>query len=241
MPKKSLAWGAKGHEIVAQIAFHYLDDSTKTKVMHYLRKMSIEEASTWMDENRSNNYYDFMKPWHYIDFDKDSVYRPTAERNVLTVIYTAMNEMKHKETLKDREIKERLLYFFHLVGDLHQPLHCGYSQDKGGNTVIIKAPGYGGNLHSFWDTDMIESHKIKMEDCIKLYDDFKPEEVKSIQKINLLKWMNETRSLLPIAYDFKDSKVSEEYVTSNITIVKRQLLIAGLRLASVLKEVMKTA
>jgi hypothetical protein len=39
-----------------------------------------------------------------------------------------------------------------------------------------------------------------MEDCIKLYDDFKPEEVKSIQKINLLKWMNETRSLLPIAY-----------------------------------------
>ena len=129
IPQKSFAWGSKGHQLVAEIAFRYLDDSTQKVVRHYLRKMSIEEAGTWMDDMRSNNYYDYMKTWHYINIPKDSVYKPKIEGNILTVMNSIIVEMKHKEKLKDSQIKQDILMAFHLIGDLHQPLHNGYPDD----------------------------------------------------------------------------------------------------------------
>ncbi|MFP5040129.1 S1/P1 nuclease [Parasediminibacterium sp. JCM 36343] len=240
MPKISFAWGARGHRLVAEIAFHYLDDSTKDIVKHYLRKTSIEDAATWMDENKSNSYYDFMRSWHYVDIDRDSVYHVSSEKNLLTVLNSVIASLKHRENLSDSKIKEYIMMAFHLIGDLHQPLHTGYTEDKGGNTVQVTAPAYAGNLHGFWDTDIIESQNITLDDCIKMYDSFTPVEIKRIQRINVLSWMNESRSYLDRVYDFKDGTIPQSYVDANAPLVKKQLLIAGLRLASVLKEVFKT-
>ncbi len=39
------AWGHKGHSLVAEVAFKYLDAKTKQNVLSYLNGMSIEEAS----------------------------------------------------------------------------------------------------------------------------------------------------------------------------------------------------
>ena len=238
-PKCCLAWGAKGHQLVAEIAYNYLNDKTKAALKHYLKKTTIEEAATWMDENRSNNYYDYMKTWHYIDFEKDSVYRPSKEANALTVLNSTVYYLKHKENLKDSKIKEYLMITFHLVGDLHQPLHTGYSSDRGGNDVQIKAPSYRGNLHSFWDTEMLEEKNITLDDCLKQYENYKPEEINAIKKISVYKWMTESRALLDSAYNFKDGKVEQFYIDSNAQIIKKQLLIAGLRLASILEEIFK--
>ncbi len=67
----SYAWGPTGHSIVAQIAMHFLSDSVRNKVNYYLQNMSMEDAGNWMDSMRSNPDYDFMKPWHYIDIEKE--------------------------------------------------------------------------------------------------------------------------------------------------------------------------
>lgn len=238
LPTKSFAWGSKGHQLVAEIAFKYLDDSTKMKVKRYLRKMSIEDAATWMDDMRSNNYYDYMRTWHYLDIPKDSLYKPVSEGNILTVLNTIMQDMKHKEKLKDSKIKEYILMTFHLMGDLHQPLHTGYPSDKGGNSVEIKAPGYSGNLHSFWDTDIIDQKKINLDSCTKFYADYTPTQVAEIQHIDLLKWMYESRSNLGEVYNFNNGKIDQSYVDRNAVLIEKQLLLAGLRLASLLKEIM---
>ena len=106
---RTYAWGKKGHEIVAEIAFHYLDDSTKARVQHYLGKMSIEEAAVWMDDMRSNSYYDYMKPWHYINIEKGENYKPSPkERDILIILNSSINELKHKENLKFKNIHEAL-------------------------------------------------------------------------------------------------------------------------------------
>ena len=55
-PRQSMAWGKKGHQMVAQIAAHFLPDSTKKKVQSYLGKISFEDAATWMDESKSNDF-----------------------------------------------------------------------------------------------------------------------------------------------------------------------------------------
>ena len=237
IPFKSFAWGSKGHQLVAEIAFKYLDDSTQQKVKHYLHKMSIEDAATWMDDMRSNNYYDYMKPFHYIDIPKDSAYKASDEGNILTALNTIIIEMRHKEKLKDSKIKEYIVMVFHLLGDLHQPLHNGYPDDKGGNSVDIKAPGYSGNLHAFWDTEIIEQKKINIDSCTKFYATYTPTQIAGIQHIDLLKWMYESRSHLGEVYNFKNAKIDQEYLDRNAVLVERQLLIAGLRLASVLKEI----
>ncbi len=239
LPNKSFAWGSKGHQLVAEIAYKYLDENTQNLVKHYLKRTTIAEAGTWMDDMRSNNYYDYMKTWHYIDIPRDSVYKPVSEGNIVTVLNSILNAMKHKENLKESKIKEYTLMAFHLVGDLHQPLHTGYTDDKGGNAINVKAPHYSGNLHSFWDTEIIEQKNINIDSCTQFYSTFSPAQIKGITNINLLQWMQESRSFLDRVYNFKDGNITKEYIDSNTEVVEKQLLIAGLRLASVLTEMFK--
>ena len=240
LPGRSLAWGKSGHSLVAEIAYHFLDDSTKKLVKNYLGNMSLSEMGSWMDENRSNSYYDFMKPWHYLDMDKGEVYKPSTEKNILTVLFSAITELRHMETMKKKDIKRDLLIIFHLVGDLHQPLHTGYAIDKGGNTIDVRSQNFSSNLHSAWDTQIIESEGINLDKCLKTYDAFTIQEVDTIKKIQVLRWMYQSRSYLDSVYDFKNGFLDRPYVERSSNIIKKQLVIAGLRLANILTEVFKT-
>ncbi len=242
LPTHCFAWGAKGHGIVAQVAFHFLDDSTKQKVKQYLGNLTIEEAANWMDDSRGNSYYDYMRTWHYLDIDKGEVYKPSTEKNILTILYSAINELQKTgvDKLKKKDIRRDLLLIFHLMGDLHQPLHCGYVIDKGGNTISVTAQNFGANLHSTWDTQIIETEGISLEKCLKVYDTYSLAKIDSINKINVMGWMKQSRSFLDTVYNFKDGKLDGTYVQTGVTIIQNQLLQAGMRLASVLKAVFNT-
>ena len=233
---RSFAWGKRGHEIVAQIAFHFLDDSTKQIVLKYLGNLSIEEAANWMDDERSNSYYNYMRTWHYLDIDKGTVYTPSLERNILTVLHSAIVELRQYKTIRKKDVKRDLLLIFHLIGDLHQPLHTGYAIDKGGNTINVSSPVVSGNLHSVWDTQILEYKNITMDSCLKLYATLDTAEVLEIKKINELKWMYQSRSLLDTVYNFKDNYLDRDYIDRNSVVIKKQLIMGGLRLASILKD-----
>ena len=62
------AWGAEGHAIVGRLALQFVNPETRQNVMNVLGSMSIDTACNWMDIVRSNSEYDFMKPWHYVDY-----------------------------------------------------------------------------------------------------------------------------------------------------------------------------
>lgn len=239
IPARVFAWGKKGHELVAEVAFHYLDDSTKMKVMQYLGKTSIEDAANWMDEMRSNDYYDFMKPWHYVNVEKGDSYKPDLKnRDILIILNSAIAELKNYKKMKDKDVRERLYYIFHLIGDLHQPLHVGYGIDKGGNTINVSFmfKTRSTNLHRAWDTDIIEQKNIQVADVLKQEINFTPDQLVSLKKVNVLEWMNESRSHLATVYDFKDEFLDPSYVDKNTDLVERQLYLAGIRLAEILKE-----
>ncbi len=147
------AWGKKGHALVAEIAFSLLDADTKKAVLSHLAPMTIEDASDfWMDENkRRPPGYDYMKSWHYVNIDKGHQYRPTDQPNVVNALTRATDELQHKSKLSEPQIKMDLLIVFHLTGDLHQPLHVGYGNDRGGNDVHVSYLGHTSNLHKVWD------------------------------------------------------------------------------------------
>ena len=234
---KSFAWGKRGHELVAQIAFRFLDDSTKQMVKKYLGNLSIEEAANWMDDERGNSYYNYMRTWHYLDIDKGEVYTPSQERNILTVLHSAIVDLRQYKTIKRKDIKRDLLLIFHLIGDLHQPLHTGYAIDKGGNTISVTSPYVGGNLHSVWDTQIIEYKNITLDSCLQTYAALDSLEIAEIKRINELRWMYQSRSLLDTVYSFENNFLDKNYIESNTLIIKKQLVMAGLRLASILSDV----
>lgn len=97
----------------------------------YLGSTSFEDAFVWMDEMRSNPTYDFMKPWHHINIEKGNSYVATNGENIADRLIITIDELKHKQTLCDAQIKTELLLLFHLMGDLHQPLHVGYGAYRG--------------------------------------------------------------------------------------------------------------
>ena len=48
------------------------------------------------------------------------------------------------------------------MGDLHQPLHAGRAEDRGGNDIQVQWFGEGSNLHRVWDSDMLESYGMSL-------------------------------------------------------------------------------
>lgn len=239
-PKFSFGWGKKGHELVAEVASHYLDESTKAKVQGYLKNISFEDAANWMDEMRSNDYYTFMRTWHYLDVEKGQRYTPVAtDRNIIIILNSAISELQHRDNIKKKQIKNDILLLFHLMGDLHQPLHVGYPGDKGGNTINVTLIKTNTNLHSAWDTGIIESKNITLDDCLKQYASYSPEEIASFKQLHVMQWMDQSRSLLDTVYNFKDDLLDQNYVDANSVIIEKQILKAGIRLASVLTEAFK--
>lgn len=240
---RTYAWGKEGHNMVVQVAFHFLDSTTQEKIKRYLGKLSIEEASTWMDDMRSNDFYSYMRTWHYIDVEKGKDYQPQAtDKNAVIILNAVIEDLKASlGSTKKRDVKVGMYVLFHLIGDLHQPLHTGYPDDRGGNDINVGLLTKGNtiNLHAAWDYGIIESQQIKLADCLKLYEDLRPDEIARIRVTNPMQWMRESRAQLDSVYSFKENYLDQPYLNMASAIIKKQILVAGMRLAAVLEDIAK--
>jgi hypothetical protein len=230
----SFAWGHKGHSLVAEVAFSQLNESTKAEVMKFLDGKSIEDAANWMDEIKSEHTYDYLRPLHYLNIEKGETFNPSSTGNIHSEINRIDADLKVMDKLKDEQIQTDLLELMHLVGDIHQPLHCGYASDKGGNTVQISFLGTGSNLHKLWDSEMIDYKKLTLENILQS-NQFTSEQVANIKKAPVESWVTESRGYLDNCYSFKSKKIDAAYVNDNIGIVESQLYKAGVRLAALLE------
>lgn len=234
-----LAWGDKGHEIIAQIARSHLPHHVIDSVQFYLRETSFEKAALWMDEIKKDRAYDSLKPKHYINIDRDKTYVKKNEPNIINELELVIDQLLNKKLKSRIEIKTAIMILFHLVGDLHQPLHVGYGRDKGGNSVHLFYNNRKTNLHKVWDMDIIENEKIDLNTCLSLSNQYSKAEKKVIQKINILDWMNESRNFLRDVYSYKSEDLDSSYIHKNSALIKNQLAKAGLRLGSVLSQCFK--
>src|SRR5471030_2955896 len=78
-PLQSMAWGTEGHRICGQIAESYLTPKARLSIKQILGHESIALASTWADFIKSDPNYNYLSPWHYIDFDKAYSYPEMVE------------------------------------------------------------------------------------------------------------------------------------------------------------------
>ncbi|WP_317898499.1 S1/P1 nuclease [Aurantibacillus circumpalustris] len=237
----SYSWNHQGHRLVALIARSQLDDKVIETINFYLKGMSWEDAACWMDDVHNDAKYEEMKTWHYVNIEKDKTYVQTKENNIINKLEYCLRMLEYRIYQPEDVVHETLKVLFHLVGDIHQPLHCGYSDDRGGNEVRLYLIQKETNLHKVWDREIIDNKNIDIWRCAKVLVgmNLSLKKKTEIEKIDILGWANESRILLPSLYITNGNKIDQHYLEVNTPIVESQLIKAGLRLAAILNRYFK--
>ena len=132
-----------------------------------LGEFLMMRSSVWPDEIRgsSNTNFKYHKSeWHFITY---RIEFPNLHDTTLTdseiefsvVGASAFSKTMFANKLIDNSLRAIYLsWFIHLIGDIHQPLHCGtlfnsnYPKgDRGGNKFFVKPNSAGVKLHTLWD------------------------------------------------------------------------------------------
>lgn len=164
-----LSWGFAGHRSIGRIPENHLSQKAKKAVRDLLGDTASADVSTWADEVRSQPEYKATASWHFLnlplglnhaDFQKQV--EEMQSGNVYSAMLKAEHELLYPGTSKEKKI-EALKFIVHFVCDIHQPMHISRAEDKGGNMIQLNYEGKGTNLHSLWDSKMLDHQGLNME------------------------------------------------------------------------------
>lgn len=150
------AWGDTGHQIICAIAFQELNPQARAVVERLLQLdpdfQTFSRACIWPDHPRKRSAEHFVNlPRSAARLENDPC--PLAAKCTVTAI-AADHAALANTTLTDAKRLEALKYLGHWVGDVHQPLHVSFKDDKGGNDIEERGP-CAQNLHAVWDSCII--------------------------------------------------------------------------------------
>ena len=253
IPSPAFAWGKTGHRVVAALADAQLSGLTRAHVKELLGVETLDEAATWPDEMRSAPGQFWQKtstPWHYVTLNGVIYDHAPSEGDALEALnkYTATLKDPNA-SLADKQLALR--FVVHIVGDLHQPLHVGKCCDKGGNDVKVKWFGRDMNLHSVWDSALVDDEQLSFTElAAKLGRHTSNEDVIRWWDLNPRDWISESGQIretiypaLPVAgAKGKNGKpavpeLSYGYVFKFTPVMEQRLKQAGVRLAAYLNDV----
>ena len=240
------AWGVTGHRVVAEIAENHLTNRAKRKLKKLIGKQKLAYWANWPDNVRNSPEWKNTSTWHYVNIPPQETKEQFIEQlknNNKPNIYTAIQDVKgvivDKNTPDaDREIYLRFLV--HFLGDMMQPMHTGREEDLGGNLIKIQFFKKDTNLHSLWDSGLIDNTKYSYTEFARVLDVKSKEEIQKIQSGSLEDWLYESHQTANQLYASvkPGENYSYDYQEQYKELLERQLLHAGLRLAKILNEVL---
>jgi hypothetical protein len=235
-PIPALAWGAQGHQVVANLAQAQLSGPARREVDRLLALEpgeTLASISTWADEHRNPT----SAGWHYVNFPRDTCTydsdRDCPDGQCVVGAIEKQAAVLHSSAPDERRLAA-LKYLVHLVADVHQPLHGGYRDDKGGNTYQVQAFGRGSNLHSLWDSGFIKNLD---EDVDTLTTRLQRATVsKGARELSPGLAAEESCKIVGEPGFYPERKVPADYVTRYLPTLEQRLKIAGSRLAGLLNQ-----
>jgi len=238
-------WGSKGHYVIAGIAEDHLSRKAKKEVQKLLGGHTMVYYSTWMDEIRSDSTYSFTSTWHYANVDEGETYETmTKEPNgdVITATMLSIHQLKDKN-LPDSVRSMYLKFLIHLIADMHCPMHAGRLSDRGGNNFPVKWKGTNTNLHSLWDTAIVEDAKIwsSIEWTTFMDIAMNKKRQNAIQSGEPLDWFMDTVDYAKDIYENtqRNEALTQSYARKYTPLIEDQFLKAGYRLAGLLNTIFK--
>ena len=242
-----ISWGVVGHRAIGQIAENHLSKNASKAVKDLLGSESLAMVSTYPDEIRPYQKYAYTAPWHYVNV----AHGLTAEQfktaltsmekpNIYKAISNCTKDLRDPSKSKAEKVFA-LKFLVHLVGDLHQPMHTGRSEDSGGNNIKIKLMRKESNLHGLWDSGLIDYAGMTYKELAQTCDVITPQEIKAWQKDDVATWAFESYQMSQQLYAEAEQnpEFDYDYYPKHAEFIKKRLAQAGLRLAGLLNEIYK--
>jgi len=235
-----MAWGAIGHRVIGLIAEQHLTPKARKNIERLLKNESLAEVSNYMDFIRAVKENKHMDPWHYMTIPDGKTYAEAGtpeEGDVYVTINRLMEELTTKQ-FSDKDEAFALKCLIHLIGDVHQPLHVGKEGDRGGNKVEVEFFWEKSNLHSVWDSGIIDGQKYSYTEYAEWINHPTDNQIKEWQAATIMDWVTESVNCRAQVYDLPENKeINYKYVYDNLDLVNKRLLQAGVRLAGVLNKI----
>lgn len=242
----AFAWNSNAHQLIARQAEAQLTPKAAGAV-HALLALepgsTLASVSTWADEHRNPT----TSAWHYVNFPRSQC-EYVEERDcpqgrcVVSALERQVAILGSEESIDKRLLA--LKYVVHLMADIHQPLHAGFGDDRGGNSHQIQALGRGTNLHALWDGGL---GLLTTEGLASLEADVKasmPSKGKTLTSA-----LGTVPSFKSIAEDscriaseptfYPDRHVEPTYLDRYRPTVRQQLSLAAQRLAAILNRALE--
>jgi hypothetical protein len=246
LPFQSSAWGVLGHRIVGQVAESYLTKHTKKEIEKILGHESLAMCANWGDFIKSDPAYGYLGSWHYVDMNGG-----LSEQEVLAYLaadtatdaYTKINFLTEQLKNKSLDQDKKLMYLrllVHIVGDVHQPMHVGHVDDKGGNTIKVLWFGEKVNLHQVWDEKLINFQQLSYTEYTNAINFATKDQIKALQNQPVSSWIAHTYTLAQKVYadiTVPDQRLDYKYNFNYVSLLNEQLLEGGIHLAGLLNEI----
>lgn len=239
------AWGALGHRLVARLAEDGLTPQARAGTARLLQgeaEPTLAGIATWADELRSSDpgLGKRSTRWHYVNLGGDGcAYQATRDcpgGDCLVAALETQARILADPARTDAERRQALKFVVHFVGDVHQPLHAGHAQDRGGNDYQVNWRGKGSNLHSLWDSGMLNAQGLSEDAWVaRLRALPAPAPVSPLPARASQLWAEQScRVVATPGFYPKGHVIDEVYVATHLPIAEAQLRLAGARLAAVL-------
>lgn len=257
MCSNAYAWGDEGHKVICEIAFRLSAPDTRAAISKLIQ--SDNEFSTFSESCIYPDHPRRRAEEHFLNLPRDSKGLvsdecPSASKCVLTAILNDFKLLASKsEKPADRLVA--LKFLGHWVGDIHQPLHVSFADDRGGNMIQVNGECTH-NLHATWDTCLVESAvgPDVADAATDLISEIIPEMKTKWIASKPRDWANES---FAISEDAKTEycvlhgascdrpagsiQITPDYLSANEPVVREQLQKAGVRLAYLLDQAFATA
>ncbi|KAF5742248.1 hypothetical protein HS088_TW09G00292 [Tripterygium wilfordii] len=229
----------------------------------------LAAVCSWADEIRFHYHWssalhyadtpDFLCNYKYCRDCHDSSRFRRKDRCVTGAIHNYTMQLtsvfRDSKSELNYNLTEALMFLSHFIGDVHQPLHVGFTGDEGGNTIILHWFRRKANLHHVWDTLVIDSAlKTFYEKDLAIM-------IQAIQRNITNDWWSDmstwpycgnNETVCPNQYASESislackfayrnatagSTLEDDYFYSRLPIVELRLAQGGVRLAAVLNNI----
>lgn len=234
MAVRAFAWGAQGHEVIASLAWQGLQPKARQEVARVLALepgQTLESIATWADEHRSAS----TGVWHYVNFPRGTCrYEPQRDCPEGKCVVAAIERQRAlwASNASDATRLKALKYLVHLVGDVHQPLHAGYQDDRGGNRFQLRAFMRASNLHALWDSGLLRHQALDNAALVAVLQAL-PFSNKRLD-LDVVQMAQESCRLVALAGFYPTEGVSDAYFERFSPVMRQRLALAGARLAAML-------
>lgn len=239
----AFSYGPIAHRAITLIAYNELTPKARKQVDALLGIKGIVYASTWADEVRSEpDKYSYSYPWHYQNLapgmsNDDLLNLWNNPRSEGDHLFYAMQEMisRLKKNSKD---EEALKFLVHFTGDLHQPMHLGRKDDLGGNRVPYTWFGDKINIHSLWDSYLVEHKKMSFTELAEYLELSFASRKAEFERMSLPQVIQKSFVITTRIYEYnRDDTNNYRYVYHFGKDLDEMMYLGGIQLGKILNEI----